>query len=88
MNTQMFCYDSDILTFQLTSMHRKLNNLLHGVGSVIAICPQDRDLSVASTVSPSTEEAFARDAAALLGDFERAFEQDSGHAKEAKAEQK
>ncbi len=68
-------------------MADKLNNLLRGMGATLALYPEERDLSVESTAAPSAEEAFAMDAAALRGDFERAFERMASHAEEAKAEQ-
>lgn len=65
----------------------KLNNLLRGMGTTLALYPEARDLSVESPAAPSTEEAFAMDAAALRGDFEQAFEKTVSHVEETKTEQ-
>ena len=48
-------------------------NYLKGIGSVLVIFPPPRDLSVHNPAASSTEEAFARDAAAIASDFERAI---------------
>ncbi len=68
-------------------MTGKMNNLLCGMGATLALYPEEWDLSVESPTASCTEEAFAMDAAALRGDFERAFEQVAGHVEETEAEQ-
>lgn len=62
----------------------KLNNLIRGIGSVVALFPEERDLSVKSHTASSSEEAFAMDADALRGNFEHACEQIAEHVEEAK----
>ena len=51
-------------------MKKRMQHYLEGIGSVMALFPPERDLSVSSKVPSSTAEAFLHDMLAMKKDFQ------------------
>ena len=60
-------------------MVEKLKNYLQGIGSVLVIFPEERDLSVSTPIASCQNTAFQRDIEAMGGDFQRAFKNEVAH---------
>ncbi len=67
-------------------MVEKLKHYLEGIGSVLDLFPESRDLTVHNPAPPAQNIAFARDAAALRKDFDRAISAVVSHGQETQAD--